>query len=157
MANILVNTNASLLEVTLNRPDDGNALSLELIEELNEILENYQHDLEIKLVTITGQGDKFFIAGGDIKELIEQVSEMQQVLKIASIPLKVFLMSDQKTNVVIYKKGGLGLFERQSILLKPGVYTAKGTRIGYRDTTLRFKVDPNQSEQSFTVICRERI
>ena len=90
-------------------------------------------------------------------ELIEQVSEMQQVLKIASIPLKVILMSDQKTNVVIYKKGDLGLFERQSVLLKPGVYTAKGTRIGYRDTTLRFKVDPNQSEQSFTVICRERI
>jgi len=53
MDNILVNKNASLLEVILNRPDDGNALSLELIEELNEILENYQHDLEIKLVTIT--------------------------------------------------------------------------------------------------------
>ena len=38
MANILVNKNASLLEIILNRPDDGNALSLELIEELNEIL-----------------------------------------------------------------------------------------------------------------------
>ena len=69
MANILVNKNASLLEIILNRPDDGNALSLELIEELNEILGNYQDDLEIKLVTLTGQGDKFFIAGGDIKEL----------------------------------------------------------------------------------------
>ena len=75
MANILVNTNASLLEVTLNRPDDGNALSLELIEELNEILDNYHNDLEIKLVTIRGQGDKFFIAGGDIKELAEVRSE----------------------------------------------------------------------------------
>lgn len=90
-------------------------------------------------------------------ELIEQVSKMQQVLKVASIPLQVTLISDQKTNVVIYKKGDFGLFERQSILLKPGIYTAKGMRIGYRDTTLRFKVDPNQSEQSFTVICREKI
>ena len=68
MANILVNKNASLLEIILNRPDDGNALSLELIEELNDILESYQNDLEIKLVTLRGQGDKFFIAGGDIKE-----------------------------------------------------------------------------------------
>lgn len=90
-------------------------------------------------------------------ELIEQVSKMQQVLKVASIPLQVTLISDQKTNVVIYKKGDFGLFERQSVLLKPGIYTAKGMRIGYRDTTLRFKVDPNQSEQSFTVICREKI
>ena len=65
MANILVNKNASLLEIILNRPDDGNALSLELIEELNDILESYQNDLEIKLVTLRGQGDKFFIAGGD--------------------------------------------------------------------------------------------
>ena len=51
-------------------------------------------------------------------ELIEQVSKMQQVLKVASIPLQVTLISDQKTNVVIYKKGDFGLFERQSILLK---------------------------------------
>ena len=59
-------------------------------------------------------------------ELIEQVSKMQQVLKVASIPLQVTLISDQKTNVVIYKKGDFGLFERQSVLLKPGIYTAKG-------------------------------
>ena len=90
-------------------------------------------------------------------ELIEQVSQMQQVLKVASTPVQVTLISDQKTNVVIYKKGDFGLFERQSVLLKPGIYTAKGMRIGYRDTTLRFKVNPNQSDQSFTVICREKI
>ena len=75
MTNILVNKNTSLLEITLNRPDNGNALSLELIEELNQILDNYHNDLEIKLVTITGKGDKFFIAGGDIKELAEVRSE----------------------------------------------------------------------------------
>ena len=75
MANILVNKSVSLLEITLNRPDNGNALSLELIEELNQTLEKYHNDREIKLVTITGQGDKFFIAGGDIKELAEVRSE----------------------------------------------------------------------------------
>ena len=83
MANILVNKNASLLEIILNRPDDGNALSLELIEELNEILGNYQDDLEIKLVTLTGQGDKFFIAGGDIKELnaVRSDSDIDEMIK----------------------------------------------------------------------------
>ena len=84
MANILVNKNASLLEIILNRPDDGNALSLELIEELNEILGNYQDDLEIKLVTLTGQGDKFFIAGGDIKELnaVRSDSDINEMIKL---------------------------------------------------------------------------
>ena len=84
MANILVNKNASLLEIILNRPDDGNALSLELIEELYEILGNYQDDLEIKLVTLTGQGDKFFIAGGDIKELnaVRSDSDIEEMIKL---------------------------------------------------------------------------
>ena len=84
MANILVNKNASLLEIILNRPDDGYALSLELIEELNEILGNYQDDLEIKLVTLTGQGDKFFIAGGDIKELnaVRSDSDIDEMIKL---------------------------------------------------------------------------
>ena len=84
MANILVNKNASLLEIILNRPEDGNALSLELIEELNEILGNYQDDLEIKLVTLTGQGDKFFIAGGDIKELnaVRSDSDIDEMIKL---------------------------------------------------------------------------
>ena len=84
MANILVNKNASLLEIILNRPDDGNALSLELIEELNEILGNHQDDLEIKLVTLTGQGDKFFIAGGDIKELnaVRSDSDIDEMIKL---------------------------------------------------------------------------
>ena len=73
-----------MLEIILNRPDDGNALSLELIEELNEILGNYQDDLEIKLVTLTGQGDKFFIAGGDIKELnaVRSDSDIDEMIKL---------------------------------------------------------------------------
>jgi enoyl-CoA hydratase/carnithine racemase len=84
MTNILVNKNTSLLEIILNRPDDGNALSLELIEKLNDILENYQNDLEIKLVTIRGQGDKFFIAGGDIKELntVRSESDIDEMIKL---------------------------------------------------------------------------
>ena len=84
MTNILVNKNTSLLEIILNRPDDGNALSLKLIEKLNDILENYQNDLEIKLVTIRGQGDKFFIAGGDIKELntVRSESDIDEMIKL---------------------------------------------------------------------------
>jgi len=86
-----------------------------------------------------------------------QISELEQTLKIASTPVEVTLISDLKTDVMLYKTGKFGLFEQKTILLKPGVYTAKGTRIGYRDTTLRFKVSPENLDQRFIIICRDRI
>ena len=90
-------------------------------------------------------------------KMTQQISELEQTLKIASTPVEVTLISDLKTDVVLYKTGKFGLFEQKIILLKPGVYTAKGTRIGYRDTTLRFKVTPENSDQRFIIICRDRI
>ena len=90
-------------------------------------------------------------------KMTQQISELEQTLKIASTPVEVTLISDLKTDVVLYKTGKFGLFEQKTILLKPGVYTAKGTRIGYRDTTLRFKVSPENLDQRFIIICRDRI
>ena len=89
--------------------------------------------------------------------MTQQISELEQTLKIASTPVEVTLISDFKTDVVLYKTGKFGLFEQKIILLKPGIYTAKGTRIGYRDTTLRFKVSPENIDQRFIIICRDRI
>jgi len=90
-------------------------------------------------------------------KMTQQISELEQTLKIASTPVEVTLISDLKTDVMLYKTGKFGLFEQKTILLKPGVYTAKGTRIGYRDTTLRFKVSPENLDQRFIIICRDRI
>ena len=49
-----------------------------------KFLVSYQDDLEIKLVTLTGQGDKFFIAGGDIKELnaVRSDSDIDEMVKL---------------------------------------------------------------------------
>jgi len=90
-------------------------------------------------------------------KMTQQISELEETLKIASTLVEVTLISDLKTDVMLYKTGKFGLFEQKTILLKPGVYTAKGTRIGYRDTTLRFKVSPENLDQRFIIICRDRI
>jgi len=89
--------------------------------------------------------------------MTQQISELEQTLRVASTPVEVTLISDLKTEVMLYKKGKFGQFEQKQIMLKPGVYTAKGTRIGYRDTTLRFKVSPESSDQRFIIICRDKI
>ncbi len=55
--------------ITLNRPDKLNALNTELFNELNDAITQIELDDSVKLVILTGQGEKAFAAGADIKEL----------------------------------------------------------------------------------------
>ena len=58
-----------ILVVTLNRPDVANALNTRMGLDLVELFEALSLDLEnLRAVIITGQGDKAFCAGGDLKE-----------------------------------------------------------------------------------------
>jgi len=54
--------------ITLNRPKALNALSSELIEELNDALDTLEADEKIGCIVVTGS-DKAFAAGADIKEM----------------------------------------------------------------------------------------
>ena len=53
--------------VTVNRPDAMNALDVDHAEELRRRLDELAHDDEVRVVVITGAGDRAFIAGADIK------------------------------------------------------------------------------------------
>src|SRR5258707_14549563 len=58
-----------LLLVTLNRPEVSNAMNTRMGLDLMELFEALSLDLEnLRAVIITGQGDKAFCAGGDLKE-----------------------------------------------------------------------------------------
>lgn len=52
--------------VTFNRPDKLNAISSTLIEELDDVLSTLWDDDEIRVLVITGTGDRAFCAGADI-------------------------------------------------------------------------------------------
>ncbi len=66
--NILVEQNEAILEITINRPDQLNALNSDTIRELNEALSAANGDHSVRVVIITGTGEKAFVAGADIKE-----------------------------------------------------------------------------------------
>jgi len=57
--------------ITLNRPDKLNALSFDLMRELDDALTAYEHDDDIKAVVITGAGERAFSAGADIHEMAD--------------------------------------------------------------------------------------
>jgi len=58
--------------LTINRPDKLNAISNELTEELKQLLDEIEKDEELRVMLITGAGDKAFVAGADIKELVDR-------------------------------------------------------------------------------------
>ncbi len=52
--------------ITLNRPDKRNALTLDMMYELEDIWRDYQADEESRVAIITGAGEKAFCAGADL-------------------------------------------------------------------------------------------
>ncbi|MGA0334535.1 MAG: hypothetical protein ACO3NW_11355, partial [Kiritimatiellia bacterium] len=73
----------------------------------------------------------------------------------ALTPVPVTLISDLETRVEISRVGKWEPFLRKEIRLKPGSYTAKGIRLGYRDVRISFEVKPGQTAIQIEVICRE--
>lgn len=57
-----------ILQISLNRPDYLNALSMEVLKRLQHIFHEAKHDILVKAILLTGEG-KGFCAGADIKEL----------------------------------------------------------------------------------------
>src|SRR5687767_8911136 len=60
---------SGILIVTISRPDALNALNAETMDGLREIIQETYQSNEIRGVVITGEGEKAFVAGADIKEL----------------------------------------------------------------------------------------
>ena len=84
--------------LTINRPDKLNAISNELTAELRSLLDELEKDNDLRVVIITGAGDKAFVAGADIKELVERdsrlgrqvSSERQEIFsRIENLPVPV--------------------------------------------------------------------
>lgn len=64
--NVHVEDGVALL--TLNRPEAANALNIQMLHDINTALENIQYDRSIRVVIVTGDGNKAFCAGADLKE-----------------------------------------------------------------------------------------
>jgi len=66
--NLMIEYDDSLAVLTINRPKKLNALNRETIQELHEAFKELDSDKEIKVIILTGSGEKAFVAGADISE-----------------------------------------------------------------------------------------
>ena len=67
--NIILEVEGSIATITFNRPKALNALNAALMDEFARALEEIAADEDIRVLILTGSGDKAFVAGADITEL----------------------------------------------------------------------------------------
>lgn len=89
--------------------------------------------------------------------LQEQIDQLSRLVTLAATPIKVELRSDQLTEVTLYRVGALGAFTAKEVELRPGTYTAIGSRNGFRDVRQTFTVLPGRDLAPISVVCVEAI
>ena len=67
--NIIVEVAEGVATITFNRPKALNALNDQTLDELAAALDAIEADEEIRVLLLTGAGEKSFVAGADITEL----------------------------------------------------------------------------------------
>jgi enoyl-CoA hydratase len=62
----LIFEKAEIATLTVNRPAALNALNREVLEELARVIREVRHDSSVRVLIVTGAGDRAFVAGADI-------------------------------------------------------------------------------------------
>src|SRR5213083_237471 len=70
--NLLLERESAVAIVTINRPKVLNALNARTLDELGRAVLDLKHDDGVRVVIVTGAGEKSFVAGADISELAVQ-------------------------------------------------------------------------------------
>jgi enoyl-CoA hydratase/carnithine racemase len=103
--NILLERAGARANIIINRPDKRNALNSATIAELVRAFEESQQDPAVRVIVLSGAGDKAFCAGADLAETQQTVNEYQRYV--------------QRENFV-------GLFEMLPKLGKPVIASVQG-------------------------------
>jgi enoyl-CoA hydratase len=73
-----VETQDRIAIVTINRPEVRNALNSRVVQELTEAFRRLAGSADVGAIVLTGAGDKAFVAGADIREMVGKTGlEMQ--------------------------------------------------------------------------------
>jgi enoyl-CoA hydratase/carnithine racemase len=98
-SNLLIKKENAITTVTLNRPDKLNALNKDMLDEFKNLVEVLETDKTTRALIITGQGDKAFCAGADLKErqamnekdILTRLEFMKTLyLRFEKLPIPIF-------------------------------------------------------------------
>ena len=134
--NILVQLENSIQTITINRPSKLNALNKATIEELSQVLIASDKEASVRVVIITGAGEKAFVAGADISEFSEfSVEEGKGLSKKGHDEL--FSLIDQMKTPVIAAVNGFALGGGLELAMSAHIRIfSENARVGLPETSL---------------------
>ncbi len=105
-SNLLIEIDESIATavVTVNRPGKLNALNDETIAELGAALDDLEQDASVRVLIVTGAGEKAFVAGADIEEL-STLNALQAVAKSERGQVLMFHMAAISKPVIMAING----------------------------------------------------
>jgi len=103
--NILLEQNEAIATITINRPSKLNALNKTTLEELHEAVLDAEVNDSIRVIIITGGGDKAFVAGADISEFSNYNTEQGADLARKGQELVFNTIQNLKTPVIAAVNG----------------------------------------------------
>lgn len=150
---VLVQCSSGLMAITLNRPRVLNTLNREMIRLLRRAFDEALAADRVRLVLISGAGEKGFCAGGDLKELTQAVTDGEVYLADQffreEYALDLLIHQFLKPVVVlthgISMGGGLGLAAGADI-----VVASETTRMAMPETRIGFFPDVGATGWLFT-------
>lgn len=107
MNNLLLEVENNVAVVTINRPKSLNALNTETLQELNKLLTELKSNKAVKVVILTGAGEKAFVAGADISEMVNATAEEGRAM--ALLAYETFGMLENMPQVTIAAVNGYAL------------------------------------------------
>jgi enoyl-CoA hydratase len=80
LENVLIEKRGRVAIVTINRPDKLNALNIATRSDILAAFDQLEKDEEVRVVVVTGAGEKAFIAGADINEFAGMTAVKQRAV-----------------------------------------------------------------------------
>ncbi|WP_310377393.1 enoyl-CoA hydratase-related protein [Flavobacterium sp.] len=100
LENLLLEHEKGVATLFINRPEKLNALNRATIQELHDTLKTSDENPEIRVIIITGSGEKAFVAGADIAEFAHFSSEDGAKLAAKGQELLFDFIENMKTPVI---------------------------------------------------------
>lgn len=133
--NILVEHNGDVAVLTVNRPGALNALNSETLVELEEALRGIEADSSVRVLVITGTGQKAFVAGADIAEMAEL--DVRGAKRFAAVGHRAFKALDNLRVPVIAAINGYALGGGLELALCCDIrLAAESAKLGQPEVTL---------------------
>lgn len=104
---LLFEVEAGVATVTINRPKALNALNSEVMAEINAAFTVCGKDETIKAIVLTGAGEKSFVAGADISQMVEM--RPQQAMVFMEYGIETFRLIETLPKPVIAAVNGFAL------------------------------------------------